>query len=177
MDLLKQSMVTDYDTDDFRGYASSSEFQVRGFYDYGRQKQPLRIDQVTYNLRISSMGEIVGSSNDSAGSATIVGSIDFKNRNVHFVKRYGMWNVWATWTYIGKVTENGRMIWGQWFDTQSATASLASRASIQGGNGRFGMWIENKAVDQEKACLEMLLWMQGGPMSTKQEGEVFNDFV
>lgn len=168
MDLLKQPLITDYASDDFRSYVSGSEFQARGFYDYGRQTQPLRIDQVTYTLRISPNGEITGSSSDSAGSATITGTIDFEDRSVRFVKKYGMLNLWATWTYVGKVTEDGRMIWGQWFWAGSVRASQVTR-ELEGGFGRFGMWIENKAVDHEKDCLEMLLWMHGGPTSSMQE--------
>lgn len=137
----------------FRDLAHDTDFQARGFYDYGSHADSLQLDRVAYTLRLSATGAITGSSQDVAGPASIEGTVDWETSAVTFQKAYGFGNLWATWTYTGEIRKDGTQISGSW------------GGGLTGQRGRFAIWLVNEKTDNERKELEILLSMHDEAVS------------
>lgn len=137
----------------FRSLAHDTDFQAHGFYDYGNRADSLHLDRVSYTLRISPTGAITGSSRDTCGPASIEGTVDWETHAFTFTKAYGFSNLWASWTYTGKISKDGMHISGSW------------GRGLTGQGGRYAIWLVNEKTDNKRKELEILLLMHGETMA------------
>ncbi|KAF2239852.1 hypothetical protein EV356DRAFT_511167 [Viridothelium virens] len=143
---------------------------ARGFFDYAATCNKCSgptADLVQYSLTIRE-NQICGSTQDSAGRATIDGTFNPHNNSVSFVKRY----YYVTrgtrkpaWEYVGKFTARG--IVGEWHFPDDPPKLASWR-------GSFGVWLVEDEVAQGADLEEQmkLLTEKGQVLTRSMTGDL-----